>query len=141
MAPSISPSLTSAPAAIGAAVGACCVGLAVWNPGDHGIPFCPTKAVTGLDCPLCGGLRAVASLTRGHVAAAADHNLLVAVVAPFAVAWWLAAIVATRRGNPVRTPRWNRVSLSAFVFVVVAFTVVRNLRVGGRHNWLASEAY
>ena len=127
------------PLAVGAAVGACCVGLALWGPGDHGAAFCPTKAITGLDCPLCGSLRAVASLTGGHVAAAADHNVLLVIAAPFAVAWWLAWIVAARDGRPA--PRFvpNRAVTYSLLAVIVAFTVVRNLRVGGTRNWLASE--
>lgn len=131
----------TAPLAIAAGIGACCIGLAIWQPGDHGIPLCPTKAATGLDCPLCGGLRAVAALTHGHIGRAADHNLLVVVAAPFAVAWWIAAVIATRRGRPQPKPPWNRVATLALVVVMIAFTVARNLRIGGHHNWLASETY
>jgi len=107
-----------------------------WTETSRGL-----QAVSDLGVDLCGGLRAVATLTRGHIARAADHNLLVVVVAPLAVVWWLAAIVSARRGVPLRAPRWNRFSLAAVAVVLVAFTVVRNLRVGGHHNWLASESY
>jgi len=127
------------PLAVGAALGVCGVGLALWNPGDNGLPLCPTKALTGLDCPLCGGLRAVSSLTHGQFGAAAGHNVLLAAVIPMAFAWWLLWVVAAARGAPAPRPRWNRAATITCAVVLVAFTVARNLRVGGNLNWLASE--
>ncbi len=124
--------------AIGAGAG--CIALAIWNPGDHGTPVCPTKLLTGLDCPLCGGLRCVAQLTRGHIGRAADHNLLVVVLAPFIVAYWIAWWLAERTGRArpkVRLNRWGWIAVAA---VVVAFTVVRNLPIAGFPRWLNSAA-
>jgi hypothetical protein len=77
--------------------------------GSYG--FCPLRAVTGLDCPLCGGLRGTYALMHGDLATALDHNvllpfLLVAAVAlgvavwvrgvraPSAAVWWLLGAVA-----------------------------------------------
>jgi hypothetical protein len=128
------------PLRVAVGLGAACVGLAVWNPGDHGVPLCPTKAITGLDCPFCGGLRAVASLGRGDVLRAMDHNLLVVLAVPLAVAWWVAWWRADRRGEPaprVNLPRW---AWATVVAVLVVFTVVRNLPVGGVPHWLNSAA-
>jgi hypothetical protein len=127
------------PLAVAATAGAGCLALAVWNPGDHGVPICPTKWVTGLDCPLCGGMRAVAQLTRGHIGRAADHNLLVAALAPVAVIWWLMWWQADRRGRPMPRLRVGRVGWTAIVAVAVAFTVVRNLHTGGFPHWLNSN--
>jgi hypothetical protein len=123
-----------------AVAGAGCLALAAWNPGDHGVPICPTKAMFGLDCPLCGGLRAVASLTRGHPLVAADHNVLVVALAPLAVAWWLAWWIAARRGRPVPRPAVGAGAWVAVGLVALAFTVVRNLPVAGVPHWLASGA-
>jgi hypothetical protein len=128
------------PWAVAATAGAGCLALAVWNPGDHGTPFCPTKAITGLDCPLCGGMRAVAQLTRGHVGRAADHNLLVVAFAPVAVVWWLMWWRAERLGRPTPSFHLGRVGWSAIAVIAVAFTVVRNLPVGGFPHWLNSSA-
>ena len=115
-----------------------CVGLAIWNPGDHGQAICPTKAITGLDCPLCGGLRAAASLGRGNLVAAADHNLLMVAVLPFVTVWWVTWVVAAVNGRPAPRLRISPRAWWAIGVVVVAFTVVRNLRVGGFPHWLAS---
>lgn len=124
--------------AVAAAIG--CVGLAAWNPGDDGVGLCPTNLLTGLDCPLCGGLRAVASFTRSHPGRAADHNLLVVALAPLAVAWWVAWWLAIRRGRPAPVPGIGRRAWIAVAAVVLAFTVVRNLNVGGLPHWLAATA-
>jgi hypothetical protein len=133
-----SPLTRSTPLRVGAAAALGCVALAAWNPGDHGVEVCPTKLLTGLDCPLCGGLRAVASLTRGHVARAADHNVLVVALAPRAVLWWCAWWLADRRGRPAPRLHVGRAVWVAVVAIAVAFTVVRNLHVGGLPHWLAS---
>lgn len=132
------------PLAAGAAVAVCTAGLALWNPGDHGIPLCPTKAMSGLDCPFCGGLRTVAALGRGDLARAADHNLLLTLLAPVAVVWWVMWLLASKAGRPTPMPRWSsratRAVVISLVVVTVAFTVVRNVKVGGEANWLASPA-
>jgi hypothetical protein len=128
----------SRPLRLAALAAAGCVGLAAWNPGDHGVVVCPTKALIGVDCPLCGGLRAVASFTRGHPLVAADHNVLVVALAPLAVAWWIAWWVAARRGRP--PPRVARPVWMVVAVVAVAFTVVRNLGGSGLPHWLAASA-
>ena len=126
------------PLALGAGLVGCCAALAVWDPGDHGVPICPTKLLTGLDCPLCGGLRAAASIGRGHLVTAADHNLLVVAAVPVLVVWWLMWLVAASNGRPM--PRWTigRRGWWAIGLVAAVFTVVRNLHVAGLPHWLAS---
>jgi hypothetical protein len=126
------------PARVAAVAVAGCVGLAAWNPGDHGVGLCPTYVLTGVDCPLCGGLRAVASLTRGHPFVAADHNLLVVVLAPLAVGWWLLWWNASRRGRPAPVPRIGRPAWIAIAVVLLVFTIVRNLSIAGIPHWLAA---
>jgi hypothetical protein len=69
------------------------VGLVDPNQPGH-YPLCPTKALTGLDCPGCGGLRATHALVTGDVVGALDHNaLVVLVILPLAVAAWVAWLV------------------------------------------------
>ena len=51
------------------------------NQPGHYLP-CPLKFVTGIDCPACGGLRCVHSLTNGDIVGALDHNALAVVVLP-----------------------------------------------------------
>lgn len=117
--------------------------LAAVDPTTTHVPLCPLKAVTGLDCPFCGSLRAVHALTRADLATAADHNLVFTVAVPFLVAawlWWTAEALGRRVPVPAmaawaparaRTARWLGVG------VLVAFAVVRNLP---SMHWLASTA-
>ena len=101
--------------------------LAVVNPNTTHVPLCPLKAVTGLDCPFCGSLRAVHSLTRFDVAGAASHNLLFTVLAPALVVGWAIWLLRSL-GRPV-LPRWQLPAATNVVFLVVAitFAVLRNL--------------
>ena len=99
--------------------------------------FCPVRALTGLDCPGCGGLRAVHDLTNLDLAAAASSNLLLVLMVPVVLGLWLAwTRRAWRQDRPllatVRRPMlWGQVAL----LVITVFAVVRNLPVGG---WLAA---
>lgn len=95
------------------------------GPGFY--PPCPTKVLTGLDCPFCGGLRATHSLLHGDVTAALDYNaLVVLVVFPVALGLFIAWAVQRWRGKPltVSVPWW---ATTVAVTAVIAFTVIRNV--------------
>ncbi|MFE5489450.1 DUF2752 domain-containing protein [Streptomyces virginiae] len=89
-------------------------------------PSCPFHALTGLDCPGCGSLRALHQLTHGHVFAAMDYNLLLIAALPCIALVWLRAVTGrtTRRALPPWGPR-------VALVVVALWTVVRNLPVLG----------
>jgi hypothetical protein len=112
------------------ALGGACAYTAFVDPNTSGAyPQCPLRLVTGVDCIMCGGLRATHALLGGDVLRAADHNLFVVLLAPVAV-WvtvqWFAAQFGWRLPS-IPTRRWM---LPAFVVAAVAFMVVRNLTVG-----------
>jgi hypothetical protein len=114
-------------AVAGAALGGLAY-LAVVDPNQPGhLPLCPFKALTGLDCPGCGSMRALHDLTHGDVLGALDHNVLVVLALPF-LAWrWWAWTARARSGRPGPqrlAPAWVLWSL---VGVLVVFWVVRNL--------------
>lgn len=128
---------TAAKLAVGS-VCACAV-VALVDPGSPGrYPPCPTSALLGFDCPACGTLRGIHALSRGRLATALDHNLLLALAVPLGlVAWWgWVRVAAGRAPWPVTWPRW---ALPAVMVVAVAFTLARNLPVDGL-AWLASDA-
>ncbi|MDN5854573.1 MAG: DUF2752 domain-containing protein, partial [Actinomycetia bacterium] len=54
--------------------------------GSYG--FCPFRELTGLWCPLCGGLRATHDLTRFRAADALSSNLLAVVIVLAVVAYF-----------------------------------------------------
>jgi hypothetical protein len=103
-----------------------CVALALVDPTD-GPPLCPFKAVTGLDCPGCGGTRAVHQLLTGHLGAAVSFNVLAVLALPF-ILWGLFVSLTAMLGGP----RWQAVSFSSQwtwvgLTVLGAFWVLRNL--------------
>ncbi|MGN6607618.1 MAG: DUF2752 domain-containing protein [Jatrophihabitans sp.] len=89
------------------------------DPVRRHVPLCPFHAVTGLDCPLCGGLRAVWSALHGHLAQAWRDNALLWLAAPVL----LVVFSLVFAGRDVRPGR--RIAL-AVVVAATLFTVVRN---------------
>ena len=119
---------TASPARLYGALGAGAVltgALAYIGLGDpHSphfmFPLCPFKAVTGWNCPACGGLRMTHDLLHGDFGAAVVDNVFLLVGLPMLAVWLL---VRWRRGQSLM-PK------PAFAVVVVAaitWTVVRNL--------------
>ena len=124
----MAPSTTSSRGRLYGALGTGAVlagGLAYVGLGDpHSpsflFPACPFKALTGLDCPGCGGLRMTHDVLHGDFAAAVVDNLFLLVGLPLLLAW---VLVRWRRGQPLMTTR----ALVVVVVAAVAWTVVRNL--------------
>lgn len=126
-----------APAALG---GAALVGTAVVvavDPTTTHVPLCPLAFATGLDCPLCGSLRAVYSLATGDPVAALDHNALVTVAIPFAVVAWVLWLLRALGRLVLATRRWPRRSGVVVAVVALVFFVARNLPALA---WLGSGA-
>jgi len=122
--------------------------LAAVDPNEPGhYPLCPTKALTGLDCPGCGGLRAVHSLTHLDAVGGLGHNaLVVLVVIPLAVFMWVRWSRAAWRGGAhgveLRAP-WQAMGPAltwSLVGVILAFTVARNIGAVPVFAWLGSTA-
>lgn len=142
MAPVTAPSRASrvTSVAVVAAMGAACAYTAIVNPNESSAyPQCPLRLVTGVDCAMCGGLRATHALLGGNVIQALRQNLLVVLLAPFALytfAQWVAAQWGVRLpGLPVR--RWMVWTLLG---AAVVYTVVRNLGFGPG-PWLHSDTF
>ena len=89
--------------------------------------MCPTKALLGIDCPGCGGMRMVYALLHGDIGAALRYNAL-SVIALSTMDWafgaWVAEIVL---GRKVRS--WQHISWLPKVALplVLVWFVVRNL--------------
>ena len=125
----------SAPLATTAGLAVATVALHLRDPHASGSwGYCPS-ALLGLDCPGCGGLRAVNELTNGELVAAASSNLLLVLAIPLAVfllgRWTLDAWTGRRRGVTALT---SRPLLVAAAVAAASFTVLRNLP----GSWLAS---
>ena len=83
-------------------------------------PGCPFKALTGLNCPACGGLRMTHDLLHGDVAAAIVDNVFALVGLPALMVWML---VRWRLGKAL----FPMPAVATIVVALVLWTVVRNL--------------
>jgi hypothetical protein len=102
--------------------------LFFFDPSTAGFyPVCTLHALTGLQCPGCGGLRAVHQLSHGHLAAAWRLNPLLVALLP--VAFWLGLRETVRAVTGRQWPGLVTRPLFGWLLVgaVVLFGVLRNV--------------
>jgi hypothetical protein len=104
--------------------------LFFFNPAQyHFYPICLFHALTGLECPGCGGSRALYDVLHGQILSALRCNALVVLALPFIVfagVRWLAREAAGRPHPPFKL----RVTwIKLLIGVVVVFTILRNIPV------------
>ncbi len=117
-------------------IGAATLALNLRDPHEQGTwGVCPTKALFGIECPGCGGLRAVNDLTNLQVVDAASSNLLFVAALPLIAYVFARWSLGRWRGRSWDPPDWA-MSWSAVTIlaVLVVFTVLRNTPAG---VWLA----
>ncbi len=98
--------------------------------------LCPFRAVTGWDCPLCGGTRMGSALLHGEIGAAFAFNplalLLIAGLGLLGLLWGIEVLGGPavrppaglrRRLTPISSSHW----LIVGSVVAAVYTVVRNL--------------
>jgi hypothetical protein len=104
------------------------------RPRDSGPTPCAWRTLTGLDCPFCGSTRAAASLGRGDVVGALDHNaFFVLGILPLAVVLWVAWATRARRG--LAAPTIPTRAVIAVLAITAAWWVLRLVV-----PWLGSSA-
>lgn len=96
------------------------VGLGDPHSPNFVFPVCPFKALTGLNCPGCGGLRMTHDILNGDFSAAVVDNVFLLIGLPLLAAW---LVVRWRRGQRLMpVPAIVTIAVAA-----IAWTVVRNL--------------
>ncbi len=99
----------------------------LFDPSSSGFyPICPFHQMTGLNCPGCGGTRAVYALLHGHIQAALRDNALFILLLPTIAlrGAWLAGKKSF--GRPVGQ-FFPAKFMWLLLAITVVFTVLRNL--------------
>jgi hypothetical protein len=101
--------------------------LFFFDPTRHGFyPICLFHALTGLNCPGCGGTRAAYQLLHGRLLPALHDNALfiLALAALLGRGLWFMARKIRRQPATLAVPPK---ALWAFLVVTLVFSVLRNL--------------
>ena len=124
-----------APILTAAGIGAVSFALRLRDPHQHASwGLCPFKAITGWDCPGCGGLRAVNDLSHARLAEAWHSNALFLALIPAAVVLWVLWLARSWTGSERTFPpglvRYAGIGLAVVTF---AFSVWRNTPSGSAY--------
>lgn len=95
---------------------------------------CWFHAGTGLYCPFCGSLRAVAALSHGEVLTALHDNAPVLLLGGVATLIWARTVMFALAGRSVDQPRTQGRANLALAAVLLMFAIYRNTGYGA---WLA----
>lgn len=92
--------------------------------GSYG--FCPFKFLTGLECPGCGGLRAMNHVANFEWGAALSSNVFAVVLVASLFVLWLRWTYRRARGDDSLIFAFSPVYGYVLLGVMILFTVVRN---------------
>ena len=90
-------------------------------------PQCPIHEYLNLQCPGCGGTRALVALLHGHLAEAFHFNALIALLVPVVIACGIPCYSRFLQRKPLHWPQPSPLAMHAALAVTAAFSVVRNL--------------
>ena len=90
-------------------------------------PRCPIHELLGLQCPGCGGTRAVAAVLHGRFIEAMNLNTLVTLLLPFAAAYGILCYSRLLQRKPLRWPAPPPAIIYTALTLATIFTVIRKL--------------
>jgi Protein of unknown function (DUF2752) len=90
-------------------------------------PQCPIYSMFHLECPGCGGTRALAALLHGHVSEALRLNALVTLMLPLAIGYGFVCYWRFLERRPLRWPPTPPAAIYTAIAVAAVFTLLRNL--------------
>ncbi len=108
-----------------------------FNPMHHAFyPRCALYVTTGLQCPGCGGLRAMHQLLHGNLRQALSLNPVAVLALPFAAFYSVRLMLSHWQGGTITLPFRNQPYVWAVLGGLVAgFTIARNLPIGRWLGW------
>lgn len=99
-----------------------CGGLVFFYGGSPRFAVCPFRAVTGIPCPGCGGVRSTLALLNGDIGAAFGYNLLspfVALSLAVSVIWLTVDIIRNKRTLlDLLHRKWNPAAAAAVIGII-----------------------
>ena len=99
-----------------------------YNPLESNLfPKCPSKYVTGYDCPGCGSQRAFHSVLNGEWRKAFNYNALLFLLIPYGLLVGIFEWFPSLRGHSFRRILINMYTILTVFSIVIVFTIVRNL--------------
>ena len=114
-------------------IGALSIGMGAlallrFPPAEYGFyPRCPIFLWLHLECPGCGGTRAIAALLHGRLVEALHWNALLVFLLPFIAVLLAASYWRALRRAEFAWPHVPDLPLRACLVLVAAFTIFRNL--------------
>lgn len=116
----------SAAGVIAAAVGSFFV--AWFDPVNAGFfPGCPLFQMTGIACPGCGLTRGFHALFHGEILTALDYNAMIPLYALFFAYLVVSMFLIAVRGRGLSFGKLPQKAIWSFLFIGLAFAVLRNL--------------
>ncbi len=106
-----------------------------YHPPGHNkyYPPCIFKKITGLDCAGCGSARACYNLLHGHIAKAANHNILLLLFIPVIII----GILQFFTGKMLIAWQWLNKPM-IILWLIIFFWIIRNIPLFP-FEWLHSD--
>jgi Protein of unknown function (DUF2752) len=94
---------------------------------NHSYPVCPVYFVLHLQCPGCGGTRALAALLHGRLQEAVRWNALITLMLPLAAGYGSLLYWRFLQRKALRWPQVPSPAIYAGLALAAVFTIERNL--------------
>jgi hypothetical protein len=94
---------------------------------SHFYPVCPVYFVLHLQCPGCGGTRALAALLHGRLQEAVRWNALITLMLPLAAGYGSLLYWRFLQRKALRWPQVPSPAIYAGLALAAVFTIERNL--------------
>jgi hypothetical protein len=94
---------------------------------NHFYPVCPVYFVLHLQCPGCGGTRALAALLHGHLREALQWNALITLMLPLAAGYGGVLYWRFLQRKALGWPQAPPAAIYAGLAIAAVFTMERNL--------------